>query len=65
MGVAIVTGGDSGVGDAAVVALAGQGANIVVHHVANPAATDGLEQQGVGLGDRGLGVWERRMSSDG
>jgi glucose 1-dehydrogenase len=54
--VAIVTGGNSGIGRAVVLALAAQGANIVIDYVANPAATDALEQQVAGLGDRAIGV---------
>ncbi|HZS90208.1 MAG TPA: SDR family NAD(P)-dependent oxidoreductase, partial [Chloroflexota bacterium] len=34
--VAIVTGGNSGIGAAIVVALAQQGANVVIDYVANP-----------------------------
>ena len=54
--VAIVTGGNSGVGKGIVLALAEQGANIVIDYVANPEATEALEQQVAGLGDKAIGV---------
>lgn len=54
--VAIVTGGNSGIGKAIVLALAAQRANIVIDYVANPDATDDLEQQVAALGDRAIGV---------
>ncbi len=54
--VAIVTGGNSGIGAAIVVALAQQGANVVIDYVANPQATEALEQQVAALGDRAIGV---------
>ena len=54
--VAIVTGGNSGIGMAIVVALAEQGANIVIDYVANPDATEALEQQVHALGDQAIGV---------
>ena len=54
--VAIVTGGNSGIGKAIVLALAEQDANIVIDFVANPEATEELEQQIVALGDQAIGV---------
>jgi glucose 1-dehydrogenase len=54
--VAIVTGGNSGIGKAVVLALAEAGANIVIDYVANEQATEELERQVVALGDRAIGV---------
>jgi len=54
--VAIVTGGNSGIGKSIVLALAEQGANIAIDYVANPAATEDLERQIVALGDQAIGV---------
>ena len=54
--VAIVTGGNSGIGKAIVLALAEEGANIVIDYVANEQATEDLEKQVVALGDRAIGV---------
>jgi glucose 1-dehydrogenase len=53
---AIVTGGNSGIGKAIAVALAGQGANIVIDWIANEQATEDLEKQIVAMGDKALGV---------
>ncbi len=47
--IAIVTGGNSGIGKAIALALAENGANIVIDYVANPDATEALEQQIVAL----------------
>jgi len=54
--VAIVTGGNSGIGLAIVLGLAGQGASIVIDYVANPDATEALERQVAALGAKAIGV---------
>ena len=53
---AIVTGGNSGIGMAIVLALAEQGANIVIDYVAHPDATEALERQVHALGAQAIGV---------
>jgi glucose 1-dehydrogenase len=53
---AIVTGGNSGIGKGIVLALAEQGANVVIDYVANPDATEELEKKVAGLGSKAVGV---------
>jgi glucose 1-dehydrogenase len=50
--VAIVTGGNTGIGMAIVLALAAEGASIVIDYVANPDATEALEKHLRDLGDK-------------
>lgn len=54
--VAIVTGGNSGIGKAIALELAKQGANIIVDYVSNPNATEELEKRIAALGDQAIGV---------
>jgi len=59
--VAIVTGGNSGIGRAIALGLAKAGANIAIDYVAHPEATDALESEISKLGDVAIGV--RRTSA--
>jgi len=54
--VAIVTGGNSGIGQAIVLELARQGASVVIDYVVNPEATKRLEQQIANTGEQSIGV---------
>jgi glucose 1-dehydrogenase len=54
--VAVVTGGNSGIGKAIVLAMAQQGANIVIDYVTHPEATEALEKEVLALGDKAIGI---------
>src|SRR5262245_45363964 len=54
--VAIVTGGNSGIGEAIVLDLARRGFSIVIDYVSDPEATATLEQQIATLGGQSVGV---------
>ncbi len=54
--VAVVTGGNSGIGAAIVLELAKQGANIVIDYRSHPEATSDLEKKVAALGDQAIGI---------
>ena len=54
--VAIVTGGNSGIGEAIVLELARQGASIVIDYVVNPQSTETIEQQIAKAGGQSIGL---------
>jgi glucose 1-dehydrogenase len=54
--VAIVTGGNSGIGKAVTLALARQGANVAIDYVADEQAVEDLEREVAKLGDQAIGV---------
>ena len=54
--VAIVTGGNSGIGQAIVLELARQEASIVIDYVVRPEATEALKRQVSKLGGQSIGI---------
>jgi glucose 1-dehydrogenase len=54
--IAIVTGGNSGIGKAISLGLAAAGANVVIDYIAHPEATDEVERQIAALGGTAIGV---------
>jgi glucose 1-dehydrogenase len=54
--VAIVTGGNSGIGQAIVLELARQSAKVVIDYVCHPEAAEALEREVAKLGDQSIGV---------
>jgi glucose 1-dehydrogenase len=54
--VAIVTGGNSGIGKAIALGLARAGASIAIDYVVHPEATEALEREITALGDTAIGV---------
>jgi glucose 1-dehydrogenase len=54
--VAIVTGGNTGIGQAIVLALAAEGACIAIDYVTHPEETEVLERQVAALGDQVIGL---------
>ncbi|HUZ90044.1 MAG TPA: glucose 1-dehydrogenase [Candidatus Acidoferrales bacterium] len=54
--VAVVTGGNSGIGQAAVMALVEAGASVVIDYIVHPESTVEMESKIAAMGDRAVGV---------
>lgn len=54
--VAIVTGGNTGIGKATVLELARLGAHVIIDYVSKPEATEEIEQRVAALGEKAIGV---------
>jgi NAD(P)-dependent dehydrogenase (short-subunit alcohol dehydrogenase family) len=61
--VAIVSGGNSGIGKAVALALARAGASIVIDYIAHPEATEALEREIAALGDAASAVLDNLQST--
>jgi glucose 1-dehydrogenase len=54
--VAIVTGGNTGIGQAVTIAIADRGADVVIDYVVHPESTEELERKLAAMGEKSIGV---------